>query len=181
MTLKEFAQMLDGRGYGHEITKEEEALAKELGFVVVFGYSDDNAELRGAINAEIGCYDGGVLEHMDLPATIYADWCPEDIDCAWAYGTSIPHEKFHIYDHGEMYCVGIVCDINKPKQTNADRIRAMSDEELANWLARTQYTNMMEAAEIFGAQLPFEEKTLKASEKECLKWLRQPAKEDENE
>ena len=30
------------------------ALAKELGFVVVFGYSDDNAELRGAIDDEIG-------------------------------------------------------------------------------------------------------------------------------
>lgn len=131
MTLKEFASLLDGREYGCEITPSEEALAKELGFVVVFGYSDDNAELRGAINDEIGCYDGGVLEHKDLPSTIYADWCPEDIDCAWAYGTSIPHEKFYIYDNGELYCVGIVCDIKKPKQTNADRIRAMSDEELA--------------------------------------------------
>jgi hypothetical protein len=59
--------------------------------------------------------------------------------------------------------------------TNADRIRAMSDEELANWLARTQYANIMEAAEIFGAQLPFEEETLKGSEKECLEWLKQNA------
>ena len=134
MTLKEFAKMLDGREYRHEITKEEEALAKELGFVVVFGYSDDNAELRGAIDDEIDCFDGGELFHVDLPATIYADWCPEDIDCSWAYGTSIPHENFHIYDDGELYCVGIVCDINKPKQTNADRIRAMSDEEIALWL-----------------------------------------------
>ena len=118
MTLKEFAEILDGREYRCEITPEEEKLAKKLGFVVVFGYSDDNAELRGAIDDEIECFDGGVLEHDDLPTTIYADWCPEDIDCAWAYGTSIPHEKFHIYDHGELYCVGIVCDINKPKQTN---------------------------------------------------------------
>ena len=134
MTLKEFAKMLDGREYRHEITKEEETLAKELGFVVVFGYSDDNAELRGAIDDEIDCYDGGELYHVDLPSTIYADWCPEDIDCSWAYGTSIPHEKFNIYEDGELYCVGIVCDINKPKQTNADRIRAMSDEELAEFL-----------------------------------------------
>ena len=63
--------------------------------------------------------------------------------------------------------------------TNADRIRAMSDEELANWLARTQYVNMMEAAEIFGTQLPFEEETLKGSEQECLEWLKQPAEEGE--
>ena len=64
------------------------------------------------------------------------------------------------------------------EKTNADRIRAMSDEELANWLARTQYANMMEAAEIFEAKLPFEEETLKGSEKECLEWLQQPPKEE---
>lgn len=139
MTLREFAKMLDGREYRHEITKEEETLAKELGFVVVFGYSDDNAELRGAIDDEIGCFDGGVLEHEDLPSGIYADWCPEDMDCSWAYGTSIPHEKFNIYEDGELYCVGIVCDINKPKQTNADRIRAMSDEELAELIRDVSY------------------------------------------
>ena len=70
-------------------------------------------------------------------------------------------------------------DYPKPykPQTNADRIRAMSNEELANWLARTQYANMMEAAEIFGTKLPFKEETLKGSEKECLEWLQQPADE----
>lgn len=134
MTLKEFASLLDGREYRCEITPSEEALAKELGFVVVFGYSDDNAELRGAINDEIGCFDGGVLEHEDLPKPIYAYWCPATPDCAWAYGTDITHERFCIYDHGELYCVGIVCDINKPKPTNADRIRAMTDEELEKFI-----------------------------------------------
>ena len=118
MTLKQFAALLDGREYGSEITPEEEKLAKELGYVVVFGYSDDNAELRGAIDDEIGCYDGGVLEHDDLPAPIYADWCPEDIECSWAYGTSMPHENFYIYEDGELYCVGIVCDINLEDRTS---------------------------------------------------------------
>ena len=65
----------------------------------------------------------------------------------------------------------------KKVRTHADRIRAMSDEELAKWLARTQYANMMEDAEIFGAQLPFEEETLKGAEQECLQWLKQPAEE----
>ena len=131
MTLKEFAKMLDGREYRHEITKEEEALAKELGFVVVFGYSDDNAELRGAIDDEIGCFDGGKLEHEDLPDVIYAKWCDRETNYAWSYKTSIPHETFRIYEDGDYWCIGIVCDINKPKSTNADRIRAMSDEELS--------------------------------------------------
>ena len=71
------------------------------------------------------------------------------------------------------------CKQYKPNYTtNADRIRAMSDEELANWLARTQYANMTEAAEIFGTKLPFKEETLKGTEKECLEWLKQPADEE---
>lgn len=131
MTIKEFANMLDGREYMHEITPEEEALAKELGFVVVFGYSDDNAELRGAIHDEIGCFDGGELKHKDLPGKIYADWCPEDLDCSWAYGTEIPHEKFFIYEGDDLYCEGIVCDINKPKLTNADRMVLIERDKIA--------------------------------------------------
>ena len=69
-------------------------------------------------------------------------------------------------------------EVSKPVMTNADRIRAMTDEELANWLARTQYSNMMEAADIFGASLPFSEETLRGVERECLEWLKQPAEGD---
>lgn len=172
MTLKEFAKMLDGREYGGEITKEEEALAKELGFVAVFGYSDDNAELRGAIDDEIGCFGGGVLEHNDLPDGIYANWCPEDLNCSWEYVTSIPHETFTIYEDGELYCIGIVCDINKSKQlTRADRIRAMSDEELAAFLYD-------EGEVICKDQRGCSEYGCK----ECiLDWLKQPVKGGENE
>lgn len=174
MTLKEFASLLDGREYRCEITPEEEKLAKELGFVVVFGYSDDCAELRGAIDDEIGCFDGGLLEHEDLPGTIYANWCPEDIDCSWAYGTEIPHERFCIYEYGGLYCVGIVCDINKPKPTNADRIRAMSDEELAE---RLIFWNddwgrwETDAGNIEGDPRDTQEEAIKAE----LAWLQQPA------
>lgn len=115
MTCKEFAKMLDGREYMHEITKEEEALAKELGFVVVFGYSDDNAELRGAIDDEIGCFNGGKLEHKDLPDVIYAKWFDRESNYAWSYKTSIPHETFRIYEDGDYWCMGIVCDIIKKR------------------------------------------------------------------
>ena len=55
MTLYEFANGLNGRSYDSEImTTFEEKRAKELGFVVVFGYSDDNAEFRGAYEEEKG-------------------------------------------------------------------------------------------------------------------------------
>ena len=180
MTLKEFAQMLDGREYGNEITKEEEALAKELGFVVVFGYSDDNAELRGAIDDEIGCFDGGELEHEDLPDVIYAKWCDREANYAWSYKTSIPHETFRIYEDGDYWCIGIVCDINKPKQTNADRIRAMSDEELAALLY--QFNNLEDNVPFCqdlpecNALLDTEAGIPEEKCKQCLlTWLQQPA------
>ncbi len=62
--------------------------------------------------------------------------------------------------------------------TNADRIRAMSDEELADWLARTQIANVAEALAI--ARIPFERPDDMRDEvkKECLKWLKQPAEVD---
>lgn len=178
MTLKEFAKLLDGREYLHEITKEEEALAKELGFVVVFGYSDDNTELRGAIDDEIGCYDGGVLEHDGLPSVIYADWRPKDIDCSWAYDTSIPHENFNIYEDGELYCVGVVCDINESKKTNADRIRSMSDEELAEFLTHINPINCQDCAFSHGWSCQPDRDDYSDFEK-CKegrkRWLQQPA------
>ena len=40
MDIKKFAEMLNNRIEGNELTEEEEINAKELGFVVVFGYSD---------------------------------------------------------------------------------------------------------------------------------------------
>ena len=105
MTIYEFAERLDGREYGNEITKSEEQEAKELGFVVVFGYSDDNAEFRGAIDDEVGCFDGGRV-YEDGDKYIDAVWCEGKYD--WTYKTNIPHATFDIYDYCGKYCKGIV-------------------------------------------------------------------------
>ena len=59
MTIYEFAEGLNGRQYRKELYPFEEQRAKALGFVVVFGYSDDNTEFRGAYDEEIGCFYGG--------------------------------------------------------------------------------------------------------------------------
>ena len=61
LTPQTLAALLHGREYGDEITHEESAQAKAAGLVVVFGYSDDNVELRGAIAEEIGAYDGTTI------------------------------------------------------------------------------------------------------------------------
>ena len=54
-----------------------------------------------------------------------------------------------------------ITDKNVEKMTNADRIRAMSDEELAKLLCCTGW-RMFE-------------------QKECLEWLQRPAEEDDHE
>lgn len=127
MTLKEFAQKLNGREYGYpQFTKEELAIAKENGFIIVFGASDDLMEIRGAINDEGDCFDGGTLkldiadrrlvdrdteESCDV-VTIEARWCKDHDDkmnvIQWTYATDVPHEKFMIYEDGAPYCQGIV-------------------------------------------------------------------------
>ncbi|KZL88683.1 hypothetical protein [Clostridium magnum] len=127
MDIKEFANLLSGRQYGKEITKEEEQLAKEFGFVVVFGYSDDVVIFEGAISDEAGCYEGreiyidsnGIFEGCECECkysilakekakAIEAIWGKE---YSWEYKTSIPHETFEIFEDGEKYCRGIVFDI----------------------------------------------------------------------
>lgn len=118
-TIEAFAKMLSGREYGNEITKQEEQQAKELGFIIVFGASDDLMEFRGAIDDEIDCYNGGRAyltktevtdESIENSKIIEAIWDKDEY--SWIYETDIPHETFDIYEDGEKYCKGMIIDIN---------------------------------------------------------------------
>ncbi len=129
MTLKKFAQMLDGREYGYlQFTSEEIQIAKANGFVIVCGASDDLMEFEGAIRDEGGCFEGGEVffnktgvvfpeddERPDDCSQITALWCAEKDEngtpATWAYQTDIPHETFKIWEDGELYCIGIVFSI----------------------------------------------------------------------
>lgn len=127
MSPKEMAELLNGREYGREMTKLEEQLCKDFGFVVVFGASDDLIELSGCINDEAGCYNGGELKftkegfhwkgdenngHWIGNNKIRAIWCKNYDDngrcICWTYETDIPHEEFMIYEDDEPYCRGLV-------------------------------------------------------------------------
>lgn len=128
MDIFEFAEKLNGREYRSEITRIEENEAKELGFVIVFGASDDLIEFSGAIDDEADCYDGGTI-HFDkngifeecdyvckyalaakkLCKIIEAIWCEGEY--SWTYKTDIPHATFDILEDGEKYCRGIVFEI----------------------------------------------------------------------
>ena len=132
MTAKELAGMLSGREAGMGITPGETQDAEDAGLVVVYGYSDDNVEICGAINYEVDSYDGSIVyltetgilegpacscaEDCECPyfaaarkkaKTIKAIWHDEDGPC-WTYETDIPHETFDIYEDGEVWGVGIV-------------------------------------------------------------------------
>lgn len=125
MTLKEFANLLDGREYKCiQFSKEEAKTAEENGFVIVCGASDDLMEFEGAIHDEGSCFDGGKVyfnksevcqdseKEKDYPNWINAVWARDKDENGrlidWTYETEIPHETFMIYEDGEPYCRGIV-------------------------------------------------------------------------
>ena len=132
MTAKELAEMLTGREYGMEITSVEFDRAADARLVVVYGYSDDNVEFAGAIEDEVGAYEGttiyltpaGVLQEPDCDRddcpyfakerekakTIKAVWHDKGGPC-WTFETDIPHETFTIMEDGEPFCVGIVFSV----------------------------------------------------------------------
>lgn len=129
MNIKEYAEMLNGREYGYpQFTKEEIQIAKDNGFVIVYGASDDLMEFDGAIYEEAGCFDGGKVyfdktgavldEEFENSKCIEALWCDDDTKdengglITWTYKTDIPHETFMIYEDGESYCRGIVFSID---------------------------------------------------------------------
>ena len=69
----------------------------------------------------------------------------------------------------KFVCInGVSCNITTGKsQTNADRIRAMSDEELCNWLFQRDCTNIAAFLEYGGMGV--------MNAVQLLDWLQQPA------
>lgn len=137
MTKEQLAELLNGRQYRNEITKELCQLAKENGLVVVYGASDDLMEFEGAIYDELSAWDGttaylvkkkggwepvpqedyesylqvlddyGIADQTEKHE-IHAEWSPEDPECSWLITTEIPNATFDILEDGELYCRGIV-------------------------------------------------------------------------
>lgn len=134
MTKEEMAARLTGREYGDEITPEEERIAKAYGLVVVFGYSDDIAELRGAINDEVPgtspdpfvIVDGALFDDSDDCDCKHAEAARERAESVghdvlpvfgaegqpdWTFKTEIPHATFDVMEGAEVFCRGIVFNL----------------------------------------------------------------------
>lgn len=133
MDAATLARALDGTTYPVRIAEDFRRQAKAAGLVIVYGASDDLMEFEGAVNDEIGCFDGGSarvdakgivpdfdsLDKDDKDALrdyfrreaggklIEALWCAEP-GYSWTYRTLIPHQTFEVVEDGEPYCRGIV-------------------------------------------------------------------------
>lgn len=77
----------------------------------------------------------------------------------------------HTYDIGECKIVE-TCAYATKTPTNADRIRAMSDEELAGFLCGIFEVEEKNAKYISGTTIP------EYNDDNVLQWLQQPAEED---
>ena len=130
MTKKEFAEKLNGRQYAPypQFLPSEIQTAKENGFVIVYGASDDLMEFDGAIIDEGGCFDGGEVyfdkngvsqDGTERANMIEALWCEgtnvDGCQATWSYKTDIPHETFEIWEDEELYCIGLVFSIEDIK------------------------------------------------------------------
>lgn len=83
------------------------------------------------------------------------------------YGENVVHDPKHPYwivSRSRAKC----CWYNAPPPTNADRIRAMSDEELAKWLCS------ISTAECCDRSCPARD-MCDLGENGLIKWLKQPA------
>ncbi len=120
MNAKEWAEKLNGREYGSEITQQEEKQMEQDGIVAIFGASDDLCELRGVVDEEHDCFGGGEISVESIKIRIV--WHDKGNPC-WTFETDIPHETFDIYEDGELYCKGIVFNLAdcKKLRTNFEK------------------------------------------------------------
>lgn len=134
ITREQLAERLTGRDYGEEMTEEEELLAAESGLIVIYGASDDLIEFRGAINDEIGAFEGrtlylyrgGIINDPDtedcvkcrqrlVEARKAADRVQAKRGSDGYSWFIVPHpplkfSPFTIWDDGLKYCRGVVIE-----------------------------------------------------------------------
>lgn len=119
----ELASKLNGREYREEITKEEEAWAKQNRLLVVFGASDDLIEFRGLINDESGA-PGAIELHRNARGWGVVNFNDEDEpleprdfwintesgESGWTFELppSCVAARFAIVEDGDAYGEGLV-------------------------------------------------------------------------
>jgi hypothetical protein len=129
----ELAKLLDGHDIAlfDDVVSRYGGAARDSGLVIVFGASDDLMELRGAIDDEVGCWEGGSAfisggkllvnecdERDDCPYfpglrakafEVQSLWCDEGAEpYAWTYRLGVEHSDFDMLEDGQPWCRGVV-------------------------------------------------------------------------
>lgn len=128
------AEALDGMTYDELVKGNILSIAKDAqnhGCVIIYGMSDDNLEFTGAINDEVGAYEGtkayirngklltprceecedcdSYIDQRNLAIEITALW--DHMGYSWFIISSCPSTPFVIYKFGETFCRGIVIEV----------------------------------------------------------------------
>lgn len=133
--VEKYAEALNGIEYGTDWKYDDIfTVMKSKGLVAVFGYSDDLMEFRGAVNDETGiskvffgtsgiivneCDCGDACPNWDtskLKFYVEGHFAPEWCHASHVYTTNIPSSEFYMMEDGELYCIGIVFDLNSCKE-----------------------------------------------------------------
>jgi hypothetical protein len=131
---QKFADRFNGREYGEELTIDDARELMEANCVAIFGASDDLVELRGAIDDELGAYEGldflivqnlrknnelECIEATDFDSDaadkflvqckVSANWCPSGTDLSWKItDNSQQSASFVIKEGSDHYCQALV-------------------------------------------------------------------------
>ena len=52
---------------------------------------------------------------FNLSNHILQEWCPKDIKTSWRISANFKHYPFNVYDGEDLYCIGIVFNVNDLK------------------------------------------------------------------
>lgn len=130
MDKHQLADKLNNRQRTEEMTREEEKQAEQDALVVIYGYSDDGIEFRGAWNDSLGAFNNHtfmVNSNGPLKNKCDDDDCPyfqkelkeavwwvkvehDKNGYPWFITSNIPSATFEIRDDEYAFCRGIVID-----------------------------------------------------------------------
>lgn len=148
MTKEQLAEALDGVQYGEEddLINTLEAESPEQDLVVVFGYSDDCVEIRGALNDEfsrrgfslywnfehnrvgfVENLEGLVEDQRDIIDGLFDTFGRKQVAvknvARWDWDflfqfepDNIPFAPFKVMDGEELYCIGCVFSLEDVKK-----------------------------------------------------------------
>ncbi|MBQ8806584.1 MAG: hypothetical protein IJZ68_09100 [Bacteroidaceae bacterium] len=126
MNIKEFAENLGTRPTGDEVPYHMVCEAQHQRYLVIFGASDDLVEICGHHHYEFDAFRPTTLYvtrnrvyssdeiHPTTAKPIHVEYStPTATNPAlWKLTTEIPHATYNIMDGDELFCKGLVIDLN---------------------------------------------------------------------